>query len=73
MEIRELIKIVKEEKEKDETKIKERKNNISSNYQLAKLDFTVIDNLMDSSATLSTICEELERLQQRIIKRNKGE
>lgn len=73
MTIREIIKIIKEVKEKDEIKLKERKRNISSDYMLAKLDFTVIDNFTDSIETLRVIINELEELQERIIKRNKGE
>lgn len=73
MEIKDLIKIIKEVKEKDEIKLEERKRNISSDYIMAKLDFTIIDNFADSVETLRVIINELEELQERIIKRNKGE
>lgn len=70
------LKLIKElEKEKSilNEELERRKNNINSNYELAKLDFVVIENLTDSTQTFSYIIEELEKLQKRIIKRNKGE
>ena len=40
---------------------------------MAKLDFTIIENFADSVETLRVLINELEELQERIIKRNRGE
>lgn len=70
MQVYELRKIIKDEIEKKEKELKEIKQNINSNYELARLDFTVIENMKDSINTLQCINEELEDLQHRIRKRN---
>ena len=72
MERNEIIGILKKTIEKDEAIVKEKKSNINSNYTLAKLDFTIIENCEDSIKTYNTIIEELNKLQERIIKRNRG-
>lgn len=50
--------------------LKNRKNNINSNYDLAILDFKVIDNNEDVIDTLESILDKLEDLKERIIERN---
>lgn len=70
MEIKEMITLIKQEKTLKEINLKNRKNNINSNYMLAKHDFRVIDNIEDSIETLTDIIDELEQLQDRIIERN---
>lgn len=72
MQVYELRKIIKEEIEKKEKELKERKQNINKNYELARLDFIVIENISDSINTLQCIDEELDDLQNRIRKRNEG-
>ena len=71
--MKEIIKELIQLKNKKADELNKRKNNINSNYELAKLDFTAIENYNDSVETLRIIIEELEELQKRIIKRNKGE
>lgn len=71
MEIKEMITLIKQEKTLKEINLKNRKNNINSNYMLAKHDFRVIDNIEDSIETLTDIIDELEELQERIIERNR--
>jgi len=71
MERNEIIGILKKTIEKDEAIVKEKKSNINSNYTLAKLDFTIIENYEDSIKTYNIIIEELNKLQERIIKRNR--
>ena len=61
-----ITKILKEDKEE----IEKRKNNINSNYTLAKLDILAIDNYTDSVETLEKILVELNNLQERITERN---
>lgn len=51
-------------------KVKEKKNNINSNYTLAKLDFTTIDNMNDSIEVYEKIVVMLDNLQNRIVDRN---
>lgn len=51
--------------------LKNRKNNINSNYTLALQDFRVIDNIEDTIETLEEIISKLEDLQERIQNRNK--
>lgn len=70
MSIKEIIKIIKNEKEMCLIEIKNRKNNINSNYNMAKHDFRVIENLEDSVETLGYITEQLNDLQERIIRKN---
>lgn len=70
MDIKEIIKIIKDEKEMRLIEIKNRKNNINSNYLMAKHDFRVIENLEDSVETLGYLIEQLNDLQERIIDRN---
>ena len=73
MEICELRKIIKDEMKKREKELQQRKTNINNNYELARLDFIVIENLTDNINTLQCIDEELDDLQNRIIKRNRGD
>lgn len=68
----ELIKLIKEEKDKNQKELNVRKNNINSKYELAKLDFIAIRNFSDKDDVLRGILEDLESLQQRIIERNNG-
>ena len=65
-----LIDLIDTEMEKMELELNNRKNNINSNYTLAKLDFTVIDNYSDSLYVYGKIREQLVELQERIIARN---
>lgn len=55
-----------------EEEINKRKNNINSNYLLAKLDFLAIENYTDSVETFNKIIDEITDLQDRIIKRNRN-
>lgn len=71
MEIKGLMKIIKEMEEDRKEKLEEKKHNISSDYFLAKLDFVVIENYTDSVETFKKIYNDLEKLQNRIIERNK--
>lgn len=48
-----------------------RKNNINHSYDLAKHDFRCIENMEDVVGTYGYIIEQLEVLQDRIIKRNR--
>ena len=50
--------------------LKNRKNNINSNYTLALQDFRVIDNIEDTIETLEEIINKLDDLQERIQNRN---
>lgn len=70
METMELKELIQNQIKLRKEIIEERKNNINSNYALAKLDFTVIENFEDSKETLEKILKELEDLQNRIIERN---
>lgn len=72
MEIRDIIRLLDAERCKKCITLNNRKKNINSDYQIAKLDFVVIDNLLDSTETLRKVIDELELLQERIIKRNGG-
>lgn len=72
MECKEMIKIVENAIKEKELKIKEKKQNINSNYTLAKLDFTVIDNMEDCLKTFNEVLKELNKLQNRIIERNRS-
>ena len=65
-----LIDLIDTEIEKTELELNDKKNNISNNYTLAKLDFTVIDNYSDSLYVYGKIREQLVELQERIIERN---
>ena len=56
--------------EQDEKSLKDKMENISSSYMLAKLDFITIDNLKDSIETYNKVLLELEDLLQRRISRN---
>lgn len=51
--------------------LKNRKNNINSNYTLALQDFRVIDNIEDTIETLEEFITKLDDLQERIQNRNK--
>ena len=50
--------------------LKNRKNNINSNYTLALQDFRVIDNIEDTIETLEEVIIKLDDLQERIQNRN---
>ena len=65
-----LIDLIDTEIEKTELELNDKKNNINSNYTLAKLDFTVIDNYSDCLYVYGKIREQLVELQERIIERN---
>ncbi len=65
-----IVKLVREVKEKDKKIIEEKKRAISSDYMMAKLDITVIDNYTDTVKTLEKIEKELNELQDRILARN---
>lgn len=71
MEIREMIEIVKKERDMEKIHVSNRKNNINHSYDLAKHDFRCIDNMEDIVETYEYIIEQLEELQYRIIARNK--
>lgn len=72
MNFRELnINLFENEIIKETNKLVELRNNISSNYILAKNDFITIDNYRDCIDTYVEIVSMLESLQDRIIKRNK--
>lgn len=71
MEIKEMITLIKQEKTLNEINLKNRKNNINSNYMLAKNDFRAIDNIEDVIETLDYIIDKLEDCQERIIERNR--
>lgn len=70
LEISNIKASIKDEKEMRLIEIKNRKNNINSNYLMAKHDFRVIENLEDSVETLGYLIEKLNDLQERIIDRN---
>lgn len=71
MNFRELnINLFKNEIIKETDKLVDLRNNISSNYILAKNDFITIDNYRDCIDTYGEIVSMLESLQDRIIKRN---
>lgn len=53
------------------TELKNRKNNINSNYTLALQDIRVINNIEDTIETLEEVITKLEDLQERIQNRNK--
>ena len=70
MILHELIKKVEEAIDDTSSRLEDKKNNINSDYVLAKLDFTYIDNMCDSISVYKHIKELLDDLQQRIINRN---
>lgn len=71
MEIKEMIEIVKKERDMKKIHVKNRKSNINSSYDLAKHDFRCIENMEDVIETYDYIIEQLEELQDRIVERNK--
>lgn len=71
MEIKEMITLIKQEKTLQEINLKNLKNNINSNYILAKHDFRVIENIEDTIGTLAYIIDKLEDLQETIVERNR--
>lgn len=73
METYEIIKMINNEIEKAERELVERKQNINKKYDLAKLDFIIIENKTDKISTLKDIKFYLEELQKRIVKRNRGD
>ena len=72
MRIIDLKDIFEKEIKEEENKIKEKRVNINSNYTLAKLDFKIIENMEDSLKTFKKIVEELDKLQERVIQRNRA-
>ena len=71
MKYQELIKKVEEAIEDTSSRLESKKNDIYSNYLLARLVFTYIDNMCDSVSVYKHIKELLDDLQQRIIDRNR--
>ncbi len=71
MDLRDMINIIEKEKFNREEVLKERKNNINSNYLLAKQDFRVITNIEDTIHILTNVIDDLEELQKRIFTRNR--
>lgn len=71
MEVKDLISLLEDTKIEKIQKIKYKKHNISSNYILAKIDFTTIENMQDFVDTISNILVDLNKLQDRIIERNR--
>lgn len=72
MQLKDLIYMFEKEIKEQENKIKEKRVNINSNYTLAKLDFRIIENMEDSLKTFKKILEELDKLQERVIQRNRA-
>lgn len=72
MRIEDIKKFILKEKEKRLIEVLNKKKNINSNYTLAKLDFVCINNIEDTINVLNNIIEQLDSLQERIIKRNKS-
>lgn len=73
MHCKDMIIVVKQSIDDYEKAIKENKKNIHNDYVLALLDIRVIENKQDTLNTYNNILKELEQLQDRIIKRNRGE
>lgn len=73
MNIRDLIKNIKDYKRLKEIELKNRKNNINQNYELAQMDFIVIENIEDTIQVLNTLEFEVNQLQERIRERNRRE
>ena len=71
MEIKQIIELLKKERDLRKDKLEFKKDNINNYYILAKLDFTTIENLEDVLSTYDIIIGELESLQNRIIERNR--
>ena len=71
MEIKDIIRILEEQKELEKDYINYRKDNISKSYDMAKHDFRCIENMEDVYETLDYIIDKLEDCQDRIIERNK--
>ena len=71
LELKEIIRILEEQKELEKDCINNRKNNISKSYDMAKHDFRCIENMQDFYETLDYIIDKLEDCQDRIIERNK--
>ena len=73
MQCKDMIIVIKQSIDDYEKSIKEMKKNIHNDYTLALLDIRVIENKQDTLNTYNNILKELEQLQDRIIKRNRGE
>ena len=73
MNIRELIKNIKDSKRLKEIELKNRKNNINRNYELAQMDFIDIENIEDTIQVLDNLDFEVEQLENRIKERNRKE
>ena len=71
MEIKDIIKLLENQKEMEKEKIEIKKGNIRKSYYLAKHDFRCIENMEDVYETLDYIIDKLEDCQDRIIERNK--
>lgn len=72
MKLPELVKMMEKEVVLERECLNDKKNNINSNYDLARIDFTCIDNMCDCLAVYEHILELLKDLQQRVIDRNTG-
>lgn len=72
-EVRDLLDVIRKQINNCEEELVKRKKNIHSDYFMAKVDIKIIENFEDHKETLKYIKEELEELQKRIVKRNRGE
>lgn len=70
MEVKDVIEYMKHALQLEIVNCKNRKNNINHNYNLAKHDFRVIENMEDCIETYREIVDDLNDLQERIIERN---
>lgn len=73
MEIKQIRNIIESEMNLEKKKNEELKDNISSSYLLAQMDFITIENREDCIDTYNSIINLLDDLQQRIISRNMRE
>lgn len=71
MEAKDLIIVIENAIKEYEEKLKNKKENISNKYILAKLDFIIIDNMQDTLETYNKTLKILQDLQNRIIERNR--
>ena len=72
MRVEDIKNFILKEKEKKLIEVSNKKKNINSDYTLAKLDFVCIDNFEDEINVFNNIIEQLDRLQERIIERNRS-
>ena len=71
LELRQLIKLIEEQKELEKECIENRKHNINKDYYMAKHDFRCIENMEDVIEEYEYIINRLNDLQDRVIERNK--